>query len=108
MQTYDCTVRLAGNVLNEVRKEGVSAPELIMYRAIHGDDGVVDIEKRKSDKRDHAEERARLIRIFGAKMVVKVFGDTYGAELPVKVEDVDKALVAQAKAEKTATEEKGE
>lgn len=60
MQLYDCTIRLGGSVLNEVPKTGVTAPEIMVLRALHGGDAVVKITKAGSDKRRHQDERQRL------------------------------------------------
>lgn len=61
---YDCKVRLQGSVLNEVPKQRVTAPEIEMYRALHGGDAVVDIKEVGSEKRSDKSERARLLNIF--------------------------------------------
>lgn len=104
MQLYSIKVRLGGLVNNEVRKSGVTAAEIMVLRALHGDDAVVDITSAKMDHRTHAEERARLNAIYCNKetsspetftkkreMLRGLFGaDT--ADLPVKLpEDVPAA-----------------
>lgn len=75
MKLYDCKLRLGGNVVNEVRKEKVSAAEVIIMRAIHGDDAVIEIVEVGEDKRSDAEERDRLAAaLYDAEMLSKVFG----------------------------------
>lgn len=60
MQVYSGKIRLSGSVLNEVRKETLTAPEIIVLREIHGNDAVVDIKATGTIKRTDAEERQRL------------------------------------------------
>lgn len=43
MLAYDCKVRLAGSVNNEVRKYGITAAEIAMLKYTHGPDAVVEI-----------------------------------------------------------------
>lgn len=43
MQTVTCDVRLNGDVGSVVRKEGITVPEVLVLRAIHGNDAVVNI-----------------------------------------------------------------
>ena len=54
MQLYDATVRLSGNPMQEVPKQNLTAPEVMLLQKIHGGvDAVVRIAKRKMDKRSH-------------------------------------------------------
>lgn len=45
MKYYNCKVRLKGNVAHEVSKFSLSAPEVIILKHLHGDDGVLNIEE---------------------------------------------------------------
>jgi hypothetical protein len=81
---YDATVRPAGQITHEVPKVGLSAAEVVILRSIHGDDGVVHLRPSKS-ARPAGDERARLIAVYGEKVVGKVFGSTYGSALPQEV-----------------------
>jgi hypothetical protein len=75
VKLYDCKVRLGGNVVNEVRKDKVTAAEVILMRAIHGDDAVIEIVEVGEDKRSDAEERERLAAaLYDGEMLGKVFG----------------------------------
>ena len=99
MQLYDCKVRLNGSVANEVVKHEITAAEIMVLRALHGEDSVVDIKAGRMDKRSHTEERQRLYGIYangntlnaetmGPRMAMLrgMFGhDT--ADLPVKLPD---------------------
>lgn len=44
MHTYNAIVRLGGELHNEVQKNNLTAPELLVLRKIHGQDAVVKIE----------------------------------------------------------------
>lgn len=64
MFVYNCKVRLAGSLLNEVRKDGVTAPEIMLFQAFHGPDAVVDIVEVGPISRDDDTERDRLTNIY--------------------------------------------
>lgn len=64
MKLYDCKLRLAGNVMHEVFKGSVTAPEIEIFRFVHGEDAVVDIKEVDDVKRSSAEERSRLKQIY--------------------------------------------
>lgn len=88
MQLYDCKVRLNGNMLSESVKKDVTAPEIIILRALHGhDEGVIDIRPTVMDKRPHADERERLEQVYGPKVVFETFGLPH-LKLPIKLDDV--------------------
>lgn len=61
MQICRCTVAINGNPGMTVVKEGVTVPELIVLRAIHGDDAVRNIEVTDEATVNSAEERERLM-----------------------------------------------
>ncbi len=83
MLFYDATVRPAGQLTHEVPRSGLSAAEVYMLRYIHGDDGVVRLNKSKVDRKVvDAEERARLKHVYGEKHFAAVFGSTFGSKLP--------------------------
>lgn len=63
--TYDIKVLLNGNLHNEVRKAGVTAPQAILYASIHGPDSVKEVvETGNTLSHTDAEERNRLRAIF--------------------------------------------
>lgn len=69
---YDCTVRLSGSMLNEVRRVGVTAAEIKVLKAVHtGPETGVEVvhsivrSKPASVDRDDFEERARLEEEYG-------------------------------------------
>lgn len=109
MQTYEAEVILGGLPMKtSVVKEGLTAPEIMLLRALHGQDAVINIQPRSMDKRSHVAERARLEEIYGAsedddveehvgsKALFRLFGaKELGAKLPVSLPDVP-ALVGDA------------
>lgn len=85
MQVVSCKVRLAGSVLNEVIKYDVTAPEVVVLRQVHGGpDSVVDLKLTGTADASDADERQRLISLYGVKAVDKVFPSFAGIirELP--------------------------
>ncbi len=50
MQYYAGKVRLGGSPLNEVPKDALSAPEVIILQHIHGSDAIVDLRPVKSGR----------------------------------------------------------
>lgn len=67
MQTAHILLSLAGDSANQVPKYNVTAAEIAVLNAIHGDGSVIDIEPAGNVNRTHREERARLLSIY-AKM----------------------------------------
>ena len=100
MQTYDATVRLAGDLGNTVCKVGLTAPEVLVLQAIHGSDAVVDIAPKTMDKRPHLEERDRLEETYGGEIVMRLFGAPYsGLKLPVVIDGFSAPAPAEEAAE---------
>lgn len=64
MFIYNCKVRLAGSLLNEVLKTGVTAPEIMLFQAFHGNDAVVNIEEAGVIQRSDDDERDRLQKLY--------------------------------------------
>lgn len=90
MQFYSAKIRLGGSLQNEVRRESLTAAEIGVLRAIHGDDAVLEIEavSGSSDLND-AGERARLTAVYGEKVVKETLG-TSVHQLPKELPDVAK------------------
>lgn len=66
MQTANILLSLGGHHGNTVPKFGVTAAEIAVLRAIHGDESVKDIEPGQVIKTSHRGERERLLGIYGA------------------------------------------
>lgn len=47
MQKAKCTVRIAGSMLHTVKKKDVTPGQLVVLRAVHGNDAVVDLELQR-------------------------------------------------------------
>lgn len=95
MDIYTGKIRLAGDMRNEVRKNGLTAPEVILLRRIHGADALIELEKTGSDKRNHQKERERLYADYPAAIntdakrhyIEELFGPNH-QDLPVSVPGV--------------------
>lgn len=74
MKLYKCKVRLHANANDEVRKKNVTAAEIRLLRAMHGEDAVIEIQDCGVIERGEAEERDRLGKLYGDAAVVKLFG----------------------------------
>lgn len=59
MHYYKTTLRLNGNLLNEVVKT-VSAPEFLILQIIHGDDALVNVKEIGNEKISLVQEKQRL------------------------------------------------
>jgi hypothetical protein len=100
MQVYDCHVRVGRTTTSEVPKPSVTAPEIIILRDLHGADAVVRMSAPRMDARPHAQERARLQRIYGDShpgLLTRLFGPDH-VPLPVTltVEGEEAAAIAAA------------
>jgi hypothetical protein len=95
MDIYSGKIRLAGDMRNEVRRAGMTAPEVILLQRIHGPDAVLELEKMGSEKRNHQEERQRLYLDYPAAIntdakrhyVEELFGPNHN-DLPTSVPGV--------------------
>lgn len=105
MNLFNCKVRLANSKDNEVRKEGVTAAEIHVLRALHapssGEDPILDVVLAGKTKRTDSEERLRLEDHYGeslktteAKGIRGLFG--VGVPLPDMIEGAVKGAVDPA------------
>ncbi len=107
MRLFSCKVRVGGSLTYEVRKDSVTAPEIIVLRNIHTppgtqDEVVVDIKSLnkiaygldEETPRTDKEERARLTELYGPALVgiegIKHINSLFplGVPLPKTVEGV--------------------
>lgn len=65
MQECTITLRLNGSLLHTVQKERVTPAEIVVLRALHGQDAVVDVVPTKMSKRGHQQEFERLSELYG-------------------------------------------
>lgn len=87
MQVANCNLRLNGDINNEIFKPAVTVAEIVILRAIHGADAVVNIQPLRNDKREHAKELNRLKDEYGDKVFSAVFPGSY-PKLPIYFKDV--------------------
>lgn len=87
MQICNCTVAIGGDPGMTVTKERVTVPELMILRAVHGDDAVRNIEVTGESDVSSPEERERLMSIYVNP--VGVVKDTVGAAgaLPKSIDE---------------------
>lgn len=60
MQYYKATVRLSGSTMNEVVKDKLSAPEILILQFIHGIDAITKVEQVGSEDINIRKEKDRL------------------------------------------------
>lgn len=107
MRLYSCKVRLGGSLYNEVPKFDVTAPEVHILRIIHGSDAIANLEETGKNKVGQAEERDRLIEIYGLglanlrqqrEMPEQAFAGVFGigARLPDDIPGTPKAVAKTA------------
>ena len=81
MQVCNCSVNIGGEAGMSVVKNYVTVPEIMVLRAIHGEDAVRNIEVVSNDDIDSNEERSRLLSIY--LMPEGIVKDTLGATGPL-------------------------
>ena len=99
MHTYSCKVRLAGSVMNEVRKTDLLAAEVVLLRFIHGEDAVTEVRNVGEIKLTQEEAKAHMMQNYVerspevAALVAKIFPTVaIGAgELPTKIASIELA-----------------
>ena len=102
MQVFNAKVRLAGSLLNEVKRLGLTVPEIVVLRRLHGEDAVVDIQHVGDAEVDDIDERGRLHEEYAGGLaslgeeqktsIEKMFGGDYNP-LPRKLRDYKGPLV---------------
>lgn len=66
MQIANVLLSLGGDHGNQIMKHAVTAAEIAVLRAIHGDDAVQEVEPTGDVTRTHRAERERLLNTYGA------------------------------------------
>lgn len=102
MQIYSAKIRLGGLLHNEVRKDELTAPEILVLRGIHGADALVDIKPiLNADgtpydvKRNSKSERTRLLTIYREDQFRKIFPTDF-TPLPQTLVEVDEDEMEEA------------
>lgn len=109
MQIFSGKIRPSGDINTEIVRKDITAAEVMVLREIHGQDAVVSLEMKSSDKRDHAYEYERLVRKYsrsddGRKALSSLFGSPQNPQLPTSL----KGFKETASAKVTAKAEGGE
>lgn len=101
MQVFNATIRIGGMLEQEVQKRGLTVPEIVVLRRLHGDDGVISLEHAGYADVDPIDERERLHEIYGNGLahlhedqktsIEKLFGGDY-APLPDELRGFDGPL----------------
>jgi len=89
MQVLNCTVAIAGEPGMTVAKENITLTEMLVLRAIHGDDAVRNVEVTGTTEVSAPDERERLALIY--RKPANVVKDTLGAQgaLPKVIDDTN-------------------
>lgn len=87
MQVCNCTVAIGGEAGMTVVKSFVTIPEIMVLRAIHGEDAVRNIEVLSNEDINSNQERERLMSVY--KMPEGIVKETLGATgpLPKTIDD---------------------
>jgi hypothetical protein len=106
MKIYSAKIRLSGSIMNEVRRDNLSAPEVILLRHLHGHDAVTDIVEVGGDRRAHSDERERLGDLYdsgGEKgLILTLFGPPH-QELPSELPEVSKPVEHKPRRKRTSS-----
>lgn len=87
MRVYDIDFSPGGRIEIQIPKAGVTAPEILLLRHIHGEDAVKNVRPRTMDRRPHADEFERLVASYSVPerpgRVERFFGVMPG--MPIKL-----------------------
>ena len=86
MEYANTEIRIGGSLENTVIKE-VSAPEIAVLRAIHGEDALVNTVKSRIGDIEARNERERLTKIYGVEVLKRLFPGALSV-IPSKLADV--------------------
>ena len=101
MEIYNCTVRLAGNIMQTVPRVNVTQREVNLLRAIHGADAIVDLKSVdiiELTRPELEELHMKLAREYGRAKVEKAFG--------IILDHFDEWLASKQDEQANATEER--
>lgn len=92
MQTYKAIINVfPGQAMqHSFPKKGLTAPEVMLLRHIHGDEAIKDL---KADTAEASlslkQERERLEIMYGLKAVHEMFGPAAASRLPEELAEID-------------------
>lgn len=105
MKRYDCEVNLGGPILHLVPKKLVSAAEMTVLIALHGDDSLRNIVEHGNDKTVHLEEYDRLALAYDEALIKRLFGPRVRSlRLPDEINLGDLSNVIEDEGEEPKTE----
>lgn len=90
MQVFSGKIRPRGDLDTEVVRKDLTAAEVMVLRALHGDDGVVDLRLIRNDRREHETEYQRLVAKYGRwpagrEAVANLFGSPQNPNMPASL-----------------------
>jgi hypothetical protein len=95
MDIAKCEVRLSGDLANSVPLSNVTPAEVLVLRAIHGEDSVVRIQQTGTDRRPHKDEYERLAQKYSQSktsddkpVFTQIFPSAFDPRLPVSFKDI--------------------
>lgn len=74
MDYHFVALAIGGDITHVITKDFVTAPEIVLLRAIHGDTAVYDIRPTGSFDHDSDQERDRLGELYNDEQVGEIFG----------------------------------
>lgn len=115
MELYSARILLNGSRDNEVRRDDLTAPEVLILRSMHGGDAVLDVKIVGKIERTPGQERKRLFGVEGelpalykAEQIAKVFPSEFTPmpeALPPDMVNIEGSAVDLAKATGKAVED---
>ena len=115
MQICKVEIKISGDMLNTIVKEGVSVPEIVLLRAIHGAvDSVIVQEITEESDVSNRSELERLHTIYStatngkAELWIDIVFPGMGVVLPQTLSDIGDAFVPPEPASKASKRKKAE
>jgi predicted nucleotidyltransferase len=108
MQLLNCTVAIGGEAGMTVFKERVTVPELMVLRAVHGDDAVRNIEVTGTTTFTSADERERLglVYISPEGVVRETLGVVGSLPMELSEANIPEDFIISGSAQKTSKRRK--
>lgn len=99
MQTATGMVRIGGSLLHTVRKHGLTPAEIVVLRAVHGNDAVTQLraERTPLKMKRNDEELERLELRYGGKVVREVCFPGHSPKLPKTFKEIGLNINAETK-----------
>jgi hypothetical protein len=108
MQVCECLVLIGGDIGNSVTKQDVTAAEIAVLRAIHGNDAVRSIVIKDQIKVDHDNERERLALIYKDEIVMNLFGKFGDLPETLEAARVESDMIVSDETKKSKTKKVAE